>query len=129
VKRLLTSLALLTMIAACSGTPAETSRVVLNEFSMVASPARLAAGVVDFELENVGEQAHMMVITDDDGSVLASTDPIPPGETATLRASLEAGRYLASCRIVVQLPDGSIVDHLEEGMVTTLRVATSEAGS
>jgi hypothetical protein len=30
---------------------------------------------------------------------------------------------------VVQLPDGSIVDHLEEGMVTTLRVATSEAGS
>jgi hypothetical protein len=120
---------MLAALTACSGTPANGSRVVLNEYSMVASPALLAAGIVDFELDNVGEQAHMMVITDGEGLVIATTEPIPPGTTATLRADLEAGRYLASCRIVVQLPDGRISDHLEQGMVTTLRVSAADSGS
>jgi hypothetical protein len=129
VRRVLALVVLLTVLTACDGTPADESRVVLNEYSMVVSPGLVAAGVIDFELENVGEQGHMMVITDDDGTVLATTDVIAPGTMATLRADLEAGQYLASCRIVVQLPDGRISDHLEQGMVTTLRVSAADAGS
>lgn len=123
MRRALAAIALAATVSGCGGTPATESRVVLSEFAMVASPAYLASGQVAFELENVGEQTHMMVITDHDGTVLATTDAIPSGATVTLRADLEPGRYLASCRIVVQLPDGRIVDHLEEGMSTTLRVA------
>ncbi|MEX2322787.1 MAG: hypothetical protein WEA29_03335 [Acidimicrobiia bacterium] len=129
MKRALASIVLLSAITACSGTPADESRVVLSEYSMVASPGLLTAGAVDFEVENVGEQGHMMVITDGQGTVLATTEVIPPGTTTTLRAELEAGRYLASCRIVVQLPEGRIVDHLEEGMVTMLRVSAADGGS
>lgn len=129
MRRAATVVVLLSALVGCSGTPADESRVVLNEFSMVASPGLLAAGTVDFELVNVGEQGHMMVITDDDGAVLATSDVIAPGATAKLRTDLEPGRYLASCRIVVQLPDGRIVDHLEEGMLTTLRVEAADDGS
>ncbi|HUG75539.1 MAG TPA: hypothetical protein VMM81_07715 [Acidimicrobiia bacterium] len=129
MRRVLALTVLLAALTACSGTFADGSRVVLNEYSMVASPRLVAAGIVDFELENVGEQGHMMVITDDDGTVQATTGVIAPGATATLRADLEAGNYFASCRIVVQLPDGQIVDHLEEGMLTTLRVIASDGGS
>lgn len=129
MRRALALVVLLSALTACDGTPADESRVVLREYSMVVSPGIVAAGIVDFELENVGEQGHMMVITDDDGTVLATTDVVPPGTSATLRADLEPGRYLASCRIVVQLPDGRISDHLEQGMVTTLRVSGADVGS
>jgi len=63
-----------------------------------------------------------MVVTDETGSVVATTSLIPPGESTSLPLDLDPGLYSVTCRIVAQTPDGDIVDHFESGMHTTLRV-------
>lgn len=113
--RRLTVLALL--LAACSGSvPQSTATFDLEEYEIYASASTLRAGPIEFDVENDGEFPHTFVVTAADGSVVGALDPIDPGIGGTLVLDLPPGTYQVSCRIVIQRPDGSIVDHYQEGM-------------
>jgi len=121
MKRL--AMILIVVTAACS-TPAPVSmtEVGLAEFRVSPADEHLAAGPVAFEVVNSGEFSHTFVMTAADGSVVAATDPIGPDTTYTLTVGLAPGTYQVSCRIVVQLADGTIVDHYQEGMHALVHV-------
>ncbi len=111
------------VVAATACTPSGTSGadVALNEFT-IAAPQRIAAGRVHLDIANTGEFGHTLVVSKTDGTVVASTEVLGPGESAILDLDLEPGRYMFSCRIVVQTPTGEIVDHYARGMAATIDV-------
>ena len=114
-------LLLIAVIAASCATPSASGEFVMSEFAL-SGPGVVAAGEVSFALRNLGEFSHTVLIADEDGSVVAATDVVPPGEEVELDVALEPGEYQVSCRIVIETPDGEIVDHYERGMFTSLRV-------
>lgn len=117
MKRLLV---LVLLIAAC--TPATSGgTVVLSEFAL-SLPGSVAAGLVTLDVTNRGEFGHTVLVTDESGAVVGSTDVIGSGDGATLQLELPPGNYQVSCRIVVETPDGEIVDHYERGMFASLTV-------
>ena len=94
----------------------------LAEFS-ISGPDRLAAGTISISANNAGEFAHTMVVTNDQGQVVAATDLIQPGDSADLELELSAGKFSITCRIVFQTDDGQLVDHYEAGMNKTVIVS------
>lgn len=115
-------MALLVLTAhACTPTTAETPTYELEEFA-VEGPGNLDSGESTVTVTNAGEFPHTLVIADTDGSVLFATDVIESGQTVTIDIDLGPGSYQFSCRIVGQKPDGTIVDHFEEGMVRKVDV-------
>ena len=120
-RQLATVLALVVAIAtACSSTTTE-STFDLAEFS-VNGPAELSAETRSVTVANSGEFPHTLVVTDEEGSAVAATALIQPGESAELPIDLDSGRYSFTCRIVAQTTDGDLVDHYEEGMSATVTV-------
>jgi hypothetical protein len=110
-------------LAACSsGVAATTDRVDLDEFSIGTNSSRWAAGPVTLTVENVGERTHTLIITEADGTVVAATDILDPGQAADLEVQLEPGEYELTCRIVVEGGEGQIFDHYEQGMHTSINV-------
>jgi hypothetical protein len=109
-------------LAGCSEPVSESGTVVLDEYTIDLSGSVFTGDAVSLAVENAGEFAHTLVVTRRDGSAVAATATVPPGSTAELVLDLEPGKYQVSCRIVVQLADGTIIDHYEQGMVASLRV-------
>lgn len=108
-------------LTACSQTTAGDS-YDLVEFA-VEGPNELDPGTQSLKVTNSGHFAHTLVITDDNGSVVGTTPLIDPGDATELGLDLEAGHvYSFTCRIVVQTPDGELVDHYEEGMAKNVQV-------
>ena len=103
------------LIAACSGPVADQAQYDLGEF-YIAGPAQIEAGSSTLVASNSGEFAHTIVITGQEGGVIAATQLIQPGETVDLAVDLAPGRYQITCRIVAQTDDGRLVDHYEAGM-------------
>ena len=64
---------------------------VITPTSVDVSPARLGAGPIVLVLANQTAQSH--TVTLEGGSVAERVGPINPGDTATLQAALEPGRY------------------------------------
>lgn len=93
----------------------------LSEFS-IDGPASLVSGAQTIDVANSGQFAHTLVVTDEDGVVVASTSLIPAGEMTALDLDLDAGRYQFTCRIVAETEDGQIIDHFEEGMNAAIDV-------
>ena len=94
--------------------------ISLHEFAIdVGSEISGAAPVV---VRNDGDFGHTLVVADPSGDVVASTEVIAPGEEAELVADLDPGVYELTCRIVVQLDDGELVDHMAEGMIERVAV-------
>lgn len=114
---------LILVLPACTSNAADPPDYDLTEFD-VAGPESLQAGESTIRVSNSGEFSHTLVIAEQDGQVIAATDMIQPGETVAIEVDLGAGGYQFSCRIVGEKPDGSIVDHFEEGMVQTVSVAS-----
>ena len=110
-------------LVGCSGTGATTDGFLLREYAIDVPPARFEAGSVPLHIVNGGEFAHTMVVTGEDGRAIGATGTIAPGAAADLILDLAPGTYQVSCRIVVQLPDGRILDHYEAGMVASFAVA------
>lgn len=70
-------------------------------------------GVVEFKAQNAGQTVHALEVEGPKGEV--ETEPIQPGESATLRANLsEPGEYTWYC------PVG---DHKDKGMEGKITVA------
>lgn len=98
--------------------------VVTTDYAFGGVPKEIEAGTVSFEFDNEGKELHELVLLriNDDVDLTADellalpqeeaetmvqpaggTDPIPPGSSNYLVASLEAGRYLVTCF----LPEGA----------------------
>ena len=54
--------------------------------------------------------------------MVASTDVLDPGSTASLGVDFAPGEYVFTCRIVVEIPEGGLVDHYAEGMEATVTI-------
>ena len=72
-----------------------------REFSLSLSRPALAAGSVNIELRNVGEDPHDLVLSPDDGShtPLASWGETASGGVVTKPLTLPAGRYYLFCSL------------------------------
>ena len=108
------------LLAGCGGAEPDHD-LTLGEFSILTRTPTIAAGTTSLSIENYGEFAHTVVISDESGTVLASTDLIQPGDEVSLPIDLAPGRYEFTCRIVLET-DSGIIDHYQEGMHATLTV-------
>jgi uncharacterized cupredoxin-like copper-binding protein len=119
--RLVTALAL-----AVAGATACTAATTEGTFDLVEfavnGPAELSTGSQSVTVTNSGEFGHTLVVTDAEGTAVAATPLIQPGESAEMQLDLDSGRYSFTCRIVAQTSDGDLVDHYEEGMAATVTV-------
>ena len=115
--------------------------VSLDEWSIEPEAPSIAAGAVTFTADNVGEEAHELVVVRGDdpsalpveegkvqedqlaeGAFIGEIEAFPAGEQCQGTFELAAGDYILLCNIVEELPDGSLESHFEMGMVTTLTV-------
>jgi len=111
------------LVASCSSAaPSSSATFDLEEYRVYGTTTTFSAGPVAFDVDNEGEFSHTFVITAADGSVVTALDPIAAGESRSLTVDLAPGTYQVSCRIVVQLPDGTIVDHYQQGMHALIHV-------
>lgn len=108
-------LAILISMAACANPVGEEGRYSLTEFA-IDGPRTMRADADSLTVANGGEFPHTLVITDANGGVATATGLIAPGDVVDLDIELAPGTYQFTCRIVAQRPDGTIVDHFEEGM-------------
>ena len=114
--------------------------VTLDEFSVAAEPASVAAGAVTFDVRNDGEEPHELVVVraastseltvvegrvDEDalpaGAFIGEVEAFAAGETCEGTFDLAAGTYVLFCNIA-ETEDGHLESHFEEGMATTFEV-------
>lgn len=116
---------LIVALGACAGQGAPSTEVSLGEFWVAPDTNILEAGTVELSVENYGEFPHTLVVSDSSGTVVAATDLVNPGDETVMTVSLEPGTYIFTCRIVIGLDDGSVIDHYQEGMVASVEVVAS----
>ena len=98
-----TAAALAALLAGCGNTTQvgsnRTFQVALTEYHV--SPQRVSApaGTLTIFVHNYGRLSHNLVISSN-GHPDAATEPIPPGETSELLATLTPGNYLMSSTIL-----------------------------
>lgn len=113
--------AVVLVMPACSSGVTGSPIFDLTEFE-INGPETLGERETTVTATNSGEFSHTLVIAEASGSVVAATEMIQPGQTVTIDVDLESATYQFSCRIVGEKPDGTIVDHFEEGMIQTVSV-------
>ena len=91
----------------------------------VAASGLFSPGPNSVTVTNDDQFGHTLVTSDDTGRVIEATNVIAAGEQLSLTVNLPPGAYELSCRIVVQTADGTLVDHYEEGMVTTINITSA----
>ena len=69
-----------------------TLAVAVSEYRVTPQDVRAPAGTLTIVVHNVGRLTHHLVLTQG-GRTDASTEPIPPGHSASLIAYLTPGRY------------------------------------
>ena len=118
-KRSAAGLLLLSAVA-CSPQATSAASVGLGEFWVTPDHRVLEAGAVELAVENHGEFAHTLVVSDASGTVIAATDLIAPGGGTLLKLAIQPGAYMLTCRIVKGLEDGTVVDHYQNGMAVSV---------
>lgn len=114
--------------------------VTLDEYSIVPDPDEAPAGVVRFLAKNDGEVPHELVVVraeeadleivegqvDEealpDGAFIGEVEPFAGGTSCNGAFELAAGDYTLFCNIVETAEDGTVVSHVEEGMITGFTV-------
>jgi hypothetical protein len=76
-----------------------TFQVALTEYHVSPQRVRAPAGTLTIFVHNYGRLSHNLVISSG-GRPDASTQPIPPGQTSELLATLAPGNYLMSSTIL-----------------------------
>jgi plastocyanin len=110
------------LVTACSTQSAPISGYGLRE-GAIDGPNRLTVAQSSaLQVINTGEYSHTLVVTDENGEVLAATGLVGSGEETTLEVDLEPGTYVFSCRIVAEDDEGNLIDHYEQGMHRTVTV-------
>lgn len=82
--------------------------VRLSEYTIEMTKETLPAGELEFHVVNAGTTIHYLLIRSDE--VYEMTRHLPPGESDTLRITLEPGEYQYLCTIRDEY------DHYSEGM-------------
>jgi hypothetical protein len=120
---------------------AATVAVELDEFTITLDTQEVAAGLIHFDVQNIGEEPHELVVVrgvapDDlprdengamdeaglpEGALIGEVEPFPGGESCDGTFELPAGAYTLVCNIT-EVEDGEVESHLKLGMVTTLTV-------
>ena len=109
------------MSVACSPEPGVNSiELDVFEFGINPSAATYSPGPVEFTTNNTGEFAHTIVITDSAGLVVMASELIQPETSLGITLDLTGGEYQITCRIVTRGEDGTVFDHFERGMTTTI---------
>ncbi|HWH93723.1 MAG TPA: cupredoxin domain-containing protein [Baekduia sp.] len=86
-----------------------------REFAIAIYRPRVRPGALKFNVRNLGEDVHDLVIRRAGRRVGSLTSVVTPGATATLRLTLRRpGRYQLVC---------TVADHEARGMRATLRVS------
>ncbi|MBB6171874.1 putative cupredoxin-like copper-binding protein [Nocardiopsis mwathae] len=93
-----------------AATDAETISVDAGEMYFEGVPDTVPAGTITFELNNVGNAPHDLVIEEHDDHTVAE---VGPGESASGTVELEPGTYTLYC---------SIGNHRQDGMEVTITV-------
>jgi hypothetical protein len=74
-------------------------QIALNEYRVMPQDVRAASGPLTIVVHNDGRLTHDLVITED-GRQAAATEPLAPGQTTDLVATLASGRYLMASTIL-----------------------------
>ena len=108
-------LAALALGACGAGQPAGSIKVTMTEFKFDPSTIDAKAGKVTLYLVNSGSTAHDLVVKDSSGSVVAKSDLVKAGDSATFAVpNLAAGSYTIVC---------DVPGHTDAGMKGTLSVS------
>jgi hypothetical protein len=102
-----------TAIPTPTAEPVQVADVALLEW-LIDMPAEVRAGEINFAVTNEGAEAHSLVI-EGPGGTFSLPEPLAPGASAVLNATLAPGDYVVYC------PQGD-GEHREEGMELTLTV-------
>jgi len=115
----------------------------LFEFGIEPEVDEVPAGTIGFVADNIGAEAHELVVvkadsidslpTDEDGAVdeealdpdqelIGEIKAFPAGQTCEGTFDLEPGDYVLFCNIVEVQPDGTVESHFAKGMATTFAV-------
>jgi hypothetical protein len=76
-----------------------TLQIALNEYRVTPQDVRAGAGLLTIVVHNDGRLTHDLVITHD-GRQTAATEPLAPGQTTDLVATLTPGHYLMASTIL-----------------------------
>ena len=121
MKTIAAGLVAVALLAACgggggrSGQPAGSTQITMTEFKFTPSNVTVTHGKVTFWLVNAGSTSHDMVIRDDKGNRLASSELISAGDSRAFTVdNLPAGSYTFFC---------SQPGHEASGMKATLTVS------
>jgi Cupredoxin-like domain len=94
---------LVVLAAGCASTTRVGSsrifQLALTEYHVAPQSVSVPSGTVSIFVHNDGRLTHNLVISTG-GRPLASTQPIPPGQTTELLTTLPAGKYLMSSTIL-----------------------------
>jgi len=131
------------LLASCSSDDESSLTVELSEWSVTPSASSVDAGEVEITADNVGGEAHELVIVkgvavddlpfnaetgkvvEDDlpeGSFIGEIEEFEGGEKMSQTFDLEAGEYVFFCNLAEVEDDGELESHFAEGMVTTFTV-------
>ena len=106
-------------VAAPGEPPAPTATITatLTEWQIALSADSSVAGAISFDVKNNGTESHAFEIEGTGDGEEWKTDPIAPGQSATLTVALHAGTYTVYCPIAT---GGEA--HSDRGMRTTFHV-------
>ena len=114
---------LLLALVACNGQSPGPAviRVALNEFTIELDKSAVPAGLITFEIENVGATEHELVLEPsgaydepfETGGKASEVEGIQPGSTVSFEWTLEPGEYQLACYVG---------GHFEAGMYSSLTV-------
>lgn len=93
-----------------------TITATLSEWTIALSGTSIDHGTISFEIKNTGAEDHALEITGPNNQEW-KTEPIKPGESATMSVALAAGTYDVYCP---QASGGEA--HADRGMKTTITV-------
>ncbi|HWI72311.1 MAG TPA: hypothetical protein VNT55_10170 [Baekduia sp.] len=103
------------MLADAAPAPATAVGIGEREFKIAIYRPRIRPGKVKFNVRNLGEDVHDLVVRRAGKRVGGLAMVVKPGGTATLRLTLrKTGRYQLVC---------TVADHEARGMRATLRVS------
>lgn len=106
---------MLAIDAHAATTPATAVGIGAREFSLAVYRPRVRPGKVKFNVRNLGEDVHDLVVRRGGRRIGGLATVVKPGATATLALTLrKTGRYQLIC---------TVADHEARGMRATLRVA------
>jgi hypothetical protein len=112
--------------------------ITLSDFTVQPNQTRAQPGMINFQIENVGEVDHELVVVksdlaiatlprlpdnagvdEDQLDVVGRSDPIGPGEEGEFSLELEVGKYVLICNMA---PNGE--SHYLNGMYTGFETRT-----